>query len=33
MDTNSFYLAVSVDSLYDIVRPELKQTYEADKKN
>ena len=33
MDTDSFYLAMSVDSLYDIVRPELKQTYEADKKN
>ena len=33
MDTDSFYLAISGDSLDDIVRPEMKQAYEADKKN
>ena len=33
MDTDSFYLAMSGDSLDDIVRPETKQAYEADKKN
>ena len=33
MDTDSFYLAMSGDSLNDIVKPEMKQTYEADKKN
>ena len=33
MDTDSFYLAMSGDSLDEIVRPELKQAYEADKKN
>ena len=33
MDTDSFYLAMSVDSLDEIVRPEMKQAYEADKKN
>ena len=33
MDTNSFYLAMSGESLDEIVRPEMKQTYEADKKN
>ena len=33
MDTDSFYLAISGDSLDDIVRPEMKQAHEADKKN
>ena len=33
MDKDSFYLAISGDSLDDIVRPEMKQAYEADKKN
>ena len=33
MDTDSFYLAMSSDSLDEIVRPEMKQAYEADKKN
>ena len=33
MDTDSFYLAMSGDSLDEIVRPEIKQAYEADKKN
>ena len=33
MDTDSFYLAMSGDSLDEIVRPEMKQEYEADKKN
>ena len=33
MDTDSFYLAISGDSLDDIVRPEIRQAYEADKKN
>ena len=33
MDTDSFYLAMSGDSLDEIVRPEMKQAYEADKKN
>ena len=33
MDTDSFYLAMSGDSLDEIVRPEMKQVYEADKKN
>ena len=32
MDTDSFYLAMSGDSL-DIARPEMKQAYKADKKN
>ena len=32
MDTDLFYLAMSGDSLDEIVRPEMKQTYEADKK-
>ena len=32
MGTDSFYLAMSGDSLDDIVRPEMKQAYEADKK-
>ena len=33
MDTGSFYLAMSGDSLDEIVRPEMKQVYEADKKD
>ena len=33
MDTDSFYLAMSGDSLDEIVRPGMKQAYEADKKN
>ena len=33
MDSDSFYLAMSDNSLDDIVWPEMKQTYEADKKN
>ena len=33
MDTDSFYLAMNGDSLDEIVRPEMKQAYEADKKN
>ena len=33
MDTDSLYLAMSGDSLDEIVRPEMKQAYEADKKN
>ena len=33
MDTTSFYLAMIGDPLDEIVRPEMKQAYEADKKN
>ena len=33
MDIDSFYLAMSVDSLDGVVRPEMKQAYETDKKN
>ena len=33
MDTDSFYLVMSGDSLDEIVKPEMKQAYEADKKN
>ena len=33
MDTDSFYLAISGDSLDEIVKPETKKAYEADKKN
>ena len=33
MDTDSFYLAMIGDSLDEIVNPEMKQAYEADKKN
>ena len=33
MDTDSFYLAMSGDLLDDIVKPEMKQAYETDKKN
>ena len=32
MAIDSFYLAISVDLLDDIVRPETRQAYEADKK-
>ena len=33
MDTDSLYLAMSGDSLDEIVRPEMKQAHETDKKN
>ena len=33
MDTDSFYLAMSGNSLDEIVRPEMRQAYEAEKKN
>ena len=33
MDVDSFYLAMSDNSLDEIVKPEMKQAYEADKKN
>ena len=33
MDTDSFYVAMSGESLDEIVRPEMKQAYETDKKN
>ena len=33
MDTDSFYLAISGDSLDDIVKPEMEQAHETDKKN
>ena len=33
MGTDSFYLAISGDSLNEVVRPETKQADEADKKN
>ena len=33
MDIDSFYLAMSGDSLDETVKPEMKQAYEADKKN
>ena len=33
MDTDSFYLVMSGDSLDEIVRSEMRQAYEADKKN
>ena len=33
MDTDSFYLEMRGDSLDEIVNPEIKQVYEADKKN
>ena len=32
MDADSFYLAMSGDSLHEIVKPEMKQAYEAGKK-
>ena len=32
MDTDSFYLAMSGDSLDEIFKPWMKQVYEADKK-
>ena len=33
MDTDLFYLAMSGDSLDEIVKPGMRQAYEADKKN
>ena len=33
MDADSFYLVMSGDSLDEIVRPEMKEEYEADNKN
>ena len=33
MDADSFYVAMSGESLDEIVRPEMKQAYETDKKN
>ena len=33
IDTDSFCLAMSGESLDEIVKPEMKQAYEADKKN
>ena len=33
MDTDAFSLAMSGDSLNEIVKSEMRQTYEADKKN
>ena len=33
MDTDSFYLAMSGNSLDEIVKPETQQTYEAGRKN
>ena len=33
MDTDLFYLAMSGDSLNGIVKPEMKEEYEADNKN
>ena len=33
MDTDLFYVTVSGDSLDEIVKPEMKQALEADKKN
>ena len=33
LDTDSSYLAMSGDSLVEIIRPGMKQAYEADKKN
>ena len=33
IDTDSFYLAMSGDSFDEIVKPEMKQAYETDKKN
>ena len=33
MDTESFYLAISGDLSDEIVRPEMRQAYEADKEN
>ena len=32
METDSFYLAMSGDSLNDIAKPDMSQAYEADKK-
>ena len=33
MDTDSFYLAMDGDPLEEIVKPERRQAYEAEKKN
>ena len=33
MDTDQFYLAMSGDSIDEIVKPKMRQAYEADKKN
>ena len=33
MDTDSFYLAMSGDSLHEVIRPGLKQAYELHKNN
>ena len=33
MDSDSFYLAISGDLLDEIIKPGMKQAYEADKKN
>ena len=33
MDTDSLHLVMSADSLDKIVKPERRQTYEADKRN
>ena len=33
MDRDLFYLAISRDSLHEIVKPEIKQAHEANKKN
>ena len=33
MDTDSLYLAMSSDSVDQIVKPEMRQAYEADKRN
>ena len=33
MEADSFYLAMSGDSLNDIAKPDMSQAYEADKKN
>ena len=32
MDTDSFYLAMSGDSLNEIVKPKIKQAFKAEKK-
>ena len=33
MDTDSFYMTINGEILDKIIRPEMKQEYEADKKN
>ena len=32
MDTDSNYLAISAEKLEDVIRPELRSTFEAEKK-